>query len=55
VQQYVLAFLQQCKMEERKGLDYPRADRHYQNVYIEAELTANGENDMRSTLNNSQE
>jgi len=55
VQQYVLAFLQLCKMEEQKGLDYSRADRHYQNVYGEEELTANGENDMTSTLKNSQE
>jgi len=42
-------------MEEQKGLDYSRADRHYQNVYGEEELTANGENDMTSTLKNSQE
>jgi len=42
-------------MEEQKGLDYPRADRHYQNVYGEEKLIANGENEMRSTLKNSQE
>jgi len=41
-------------MEEQKRLDYPRADRHYQNVDGEEESTANGENDMRSTLKNSQ-
>jgi len=40
-------------MKEQKRLDYPRADRHYQNVYGEEALTANGENDMRSTLKNS--
>jgi len=55
VQQYVLAFLQLCKMKEQKRLDYSRADKHYQNVYGKEELTANGENDMKSTLKNSQE
>jgi len=55
VQQYVLAFLQLCKMEEQKGLDHPGVDRNYQNVYGGEELTANGENNMRSILKNSQE
>jgi len=42
-------------MGEQKRLDYSRADRHYQNVYGKEELTVNGENDMKSTLTNSQE